>query len=65
MLQQCKIYITDTDIPKKTLEALHLNYAQNISKALEEIKKEYRNNYKKKHVTIVPDGTITIPKLER
>ncbi|MDK2902029.1 MAG: lactate racemase [Thermosediminibacterales bacterium] len=61
ILKHCKIFITDTDISKEKIEAMHMNYAKNVDKALEEIKKECYD--KNMHVAVLPDGCITIPKL--
>jgi nickel-dependent lactate racemase len=63
MLQQCKIYITDTDIPEETIKSMHLNYAKSVTEALQQISRKYYDNIQEKHIAILPDGIITIPKL--
>ncbi len=61
ILKHYKIFITDTDISREDIESMHMNYAENVTEALEIIKKQYRGA--RMHVAVMPDGIITIPKL--
>ncbi len=65
ILQRCNIYITDTDLPKKQIVNMHLNYAENINEALKDIRTKYKENIKGKHIAIVPDGILTMPRLKK
>lgn len=60
LMQHCKIIITDTDISKDRLNAMHFSYEANISKALLKIGADIQ----KPHLLILPDGCITIGKLK-
>lgn len=62
MLQRSRIYITDTDIPEKTIRSIHLEYAKNVDQALEQITKERDwGKNSTKHLVVLPDGIKTIP----
>ncbi len=58
MMQHCKLIITDTDIEKEKIEAMHFSYEESISSAL----KKVSMNNSSLHVMILPDGCITIPR---
>ncbi len=62
MLSHCNMYITDTDLSREKISDMKLNYAETIDAAIEELLKKYRGE--KKHLVVLPDGIITIPKLK-
>ncbi|OGO79639.1 MAG: hypothetical protein A2Y21_10040 [Clostridiales bacterium GWC2_40_7] len=61
VLQCCNVIVTDTDLKRETLEAMHLQYEVTVQQALDRLAEDSEN----RHLIIMPDGFSMMPALVR